>query len=175
MGREENVASRVKEVPVLMWIPMAVLALFCIVFGVFATGWVVPKLFMPFTGTFEFTGLWNSSFVSLLVLISIVAGILVYVATGMKKMRREDNFIGGEKMQDRTAFPTPEFYKTFTEFKFVSRIYRKAEDKAFDIYDLSKKAVLWLSGRLSNAHTGVLPEYVLWVCAGLIIMLLIMI
>jgi formate hydrogenlyase subunit 3/multisubunit Na+/H+ antiporter MnhD subunit len=175
LGREENLASRVKEVPMLMWLPMTVLALFCIVFGVFATGWVVPKLFMPFTGTFEFSGLWDSSFVSLLVLISIVAGILVYVATGIKKYRRQDSFIGGETMQDRAAYPTPEFYKTFTEFGFVSRIYRKAEEKAFDIYDLSRKAILWLSKGLSNAHTGVLPSYVLWVCAGLIIMLLIMI
>lgn len=175
LGRQDSLASTVKEVPALMWIPMTVLALFCIVFGVFASGWVVPELFMPFTGNFEFTGIWNSSFVSLLVLISIVAGILVYVATGMKKFRRQDSFIGGEKMQDRTAYPTPEFYKTFTEFGIVSRVYRLAEKKVFDIYDLSKKAVLWLSNRLSSAHTGVLPEYVLWVCAGLIIMLLIMI
>jgi len=175
LGREENKTPKVKEVPAAMWLPMAVLALICVVFGVFATDWIVPKLFMPVTGPFAFSGLWNSSLVSLLVLISIIAGILIYLAAGIKKYRREDSFIGGEKMQDRAAYPAPEFYKTFTEFGLVSKIYRKAGEKAYDIYDLSKKAVLWLSGRLSSAHTGVLPEYVLWVCAGLIIMLLIMI
>ncbi len=77
-------------------------------------------------------------------------------------------------MQDRTAYPATEFYKTFTEFSFVSRIYKRAEEKAFDIYDISKHAVFWFSGKLSNAHTGLLPAYVIWVCAGLIIMLLIM-
>ncbi len=66
LGREEPAFSKIKEVPILMWLPMAVLALFCIVFGVFATGWIVPKLFMPVTGAFTFSGLWSSSFVSLL-------------------------------------------------------------------------------------------------------------
>ena len=167
--------AKIKEVPVLMWLPMAVLALFCIIFGVFATGLVIPKLFMPVTGSFTFSGLWSSSFVSLLVLISIVLGLLIYLATGRKKFRTEDNFIGGEKKEKLgAAYPAPEFYKTFTEFSFISRIYKRAEEKAFDIYDLSKNAVLWFSGKLSNAHTGVLPGYVIWVCAGLIIMLLIM-
>jgi multicomponent Na+:H+ antiporter subunit A len=174
LGREEPAFSKIKEVPILMWLPMAVLALFCIVFGVFATGWIVPKLFMPVTGAFTFSGLWSSSFVSLLVLISIILGLLVYLAAGKKKFRTEDSFIGGEKMQDRAAYPATEFYKTFTEFSFISRIYKRAEDRAFDIYDISKHAVFWFSGKLSNAHTGLLPAYVIWVCAGLIIMLLIM-
>ncbi len=175
LGREEPSLSHVKEAPLLMWLPMASLAVFCIISGVFATGWVVPKLFMPVAGTFTFSGLWSSSFVSLLVLISIILGFLIYLATGKKKFRTEDSFIGGEKMQDRTAYPATEFYKTFTEFSFISRIYKRAEDKAFDIYDISKHAVFWFSGKLSNAHTGLLPAYVIWVCAGLIIMLLIMI
>ena len=53
-------------------------------------------------------------------------------------------------------------------------MYKKAEEKWFDIYDVSKQFVLWFSHQLSRAHTGVLPAYVIWVFAGLIIMLLIM-
>jgi|AMWB02.1.fsa_nt_gi multicomponent Na+:H+ antiporter subunit A len=176
LGRRDPAMDKIREVPFLMWFPMAVLALFCIVFGVFATGIIIPKLFTPVVGSFTFNGLWSSSFVSLLVLISIILGFLIYLATGRKKFRTEDNFIGGENKEMLGAsFPAPEFYKTFSEFRLFSRIYEKAEEKAFDIYDLSKKAVFWLSGGLSNAHTGVLPGYVIWVCAGLIIMLLIMI
>jgi len=176
LGRRDPAKAKIGEVPFLMWIPMAILALFCVIFGVFATGIIIPKLFMPVVGSFTFSGLWSSSFVSLLVLISIILGFLIYLATGKKKFRAEENFIGGEQMDKMQAsYPAPEFYKTFTEFSFFSRIYRRAEEKAFDIYDLSKKVVLWLSERLSSAHTGVLPGYVIWVCAGLIIMLLIMI
>ncbi len=175
LGRRDPALAGVREVPVLMWLPMALLALLCVFFGVFATGIAIPKLFTPAVGPFTFSGLWSSSLVSLLVLISIVLGFLIYLATGMKRFRTGDIFIGGEKIERLGAsYPAPEFYKTFTEFSIFSRIYKLAEARVFDIYDLSKQGVLWLSNRLSSAHTGVLPAYVIWVCAGLIIMLLIM-
>ncbi len=176
LGRREPWLDKIREVPFLMWAPMAILALLCVLFGVFATEVVIPRLFTPVVGAFTFSGLWSSSFVSLLVLISIILGMLIYLALGKKKYRTEESFVGGETMEKLGAsYPAPEFYKTFTEFGLFSKIYKRAEEKAFDIYDLSKGAVLWLSGRLSSAHTGVLPGYVIWVCAGLIIMLLIII
>jgi formate hydrogenlyase subunit 3/multisubunit Na+/H+ antiporter MnhD subunit len=175
LSRRKPEFENVREVPVLMWMPLVVLALLCIVLGVFATNLVVPKLFMPVTGIFQFTGFWNSMYVSFLVLISIILGIIIYLATNIKKFRTDDSFIGGEKIQEQTGYPTPEFYKTVTEFRFFSWIYKKAEAKWFDIYDLSKQFVLWVSHQFSEAHTGVLPGYILWVFAGLIIMLLIMI
>ncbi len=175
LGRRNPGMESVREVPLLMWLPMALLALACLFFGVFATDLVIPKLFTPAAGPFAFSGIWSSSFVSLLVLISIILGFLIYLAAGRKKFRTGDLFIGGEKIEKLDAsYPAPEFYKTFTEFSLFSRIYKMAEAKAFDLYDLSKQAVFWLSGRLSIAHTGVLPGYVIWVCTGLIIMLLIM-
>jgi multicomponent Na+:H+ antiporter subunit A len=175
LSRRKTNFETVKEVPILMWMPMAILALSCVVFGIFATNYVVPRIIMPVTGEFQFIGFWNSTFVSFLVLLSIVLGIIVYLATSLKKFRTEDNFIGGEKIQDKTGYPTSEFYKTIGEFRFFSWVYKKAEEKWFDIYDLSKQGVLWLSHQLSEAHTGVLPGYILWVVAGLIVMLLIMI
>jgi hypothetical protein len=99
----------------------------------------------------------------------------VYLIPGLKKFRTEDSFIGGEKFQDETGYPTPEFYKTISEAGFFSWMYKKAARKWFDIYEVSKQFVLWLSHQLSSSHTGVLPGYIIWACAGLIIMLLIMI
>ncbi|MFZ0280923.1 MAG: hypothetical protein WAL29_04695, partial [Bacteroidales bacterium] len=174
LGRRKTALEKIREVPVLMWVPIAILALTCIVFGVLATNVIVPKLFMPISGEFVFSGFWNSTFVSVLVLVSIILGFLVYLIPGIKKLRTEDSFIGGESIQDQTSYPTPEFYKTIGEFRFFSWMYKKAEEKWFDIYDLSKGGVLWFSHRLSMAHTGVLPVYVIWVIAGLIIMMLIM-
>ena len=174
LSRRKAAFEKIHEVPALMWMPMVVLALLCIVFGVFATNFIVPKLIMPVTGEFGFTGFWNSTFVSILVLISIILGIIVYLATNIKKFRTEDSFIGGERIQDQTSYPTTEFYKTIGEFSLFTWMYKKAEEKWFDIYDLSKHFVLWFSHKLSEAHTGILPGYVVWVFAGLIIMLLIM-
>jgi formate hydrogenlyase subunit 3/multisubunit Na+/H+ antiporter MnhD subunit len=175
LNRRKPEFDKVRDVSFVMWIPLVILSVLCIFFGVFATNFVVPKLFMPVSGEFQFSGFWNSSFVSLLVLVSIVLGIVFYLAFNLKKLRTEDSFIGGEKIQDQTSYPTPEFYKTIGEFRFIGWMYKKAEEKLFDIYDLAKRFVLWVSHRLSEGHTGVLPSYVLWVCAGLIIMLLIMI
>jgi formate hydrogenlyase subunit 3/multisubunit Na+/H+ antiporter MnhD subunit len=174
LGRHKQEFGKIKEVPVMMWFPMIILAIFCIFSGVFATNLIVPKIFVQVTGAFKFNGLWNSSLVSLLVLISIILGIIVYLAMSRKKFRTEDSFIGGEKIQDLTGYPTPEFYKTIGEFRLFSFIYKKAEEKWFDIYDISKRFVLWFSHQLSETHTGVLPGYVIWVFAGLIIMLLVM-
>jgi len=175
LSRSKTAFENIREVPFQMWIPLLILAFFCIFFGVFATNLIVPKLFMPVSGEFEFTGFWNSSSVSFLVLISFILGFIIYLAAGLKKFRTEDSFIGGEKIQDQTAYPTPEFYKTIGEIGFFSWMYKKAEKKWFDIYDLAKQFVLWTSHKLSEAHTGVLPGYIIWAFAGLIIMLLIMI
>jgi formate hydrogenlyase subunit 3/multisubunit Na+/H+ antiporter MnhD subunit len=175
LSRRKKEFEGIREVPVLMWIPQIILAIFCIFFGVFATNFVVPKLFMQVTGQFEFTGFWNSSFVSLLVLISMIFGVILYLSVNIKKFRTEDSFVGGEKIQDQTSYSTHEFYKSIGEFRLFSWIYKKAEERWFDIYDLAKQFVLWLSHQLSEAHTGVLPGYILWVVAGLIVMLLIMI
>jgi formate hydrogenlyase subunit 3/multisubunit Na+/H+ antiporter MnhD subunit len=175
LGRQRPEFKNVREVPVLMWIPQVLLAVLCIFSGVFAVNFVVPKFFMPVSGVFQFEGFWNSSFVSLLVLTSIILGVIVYLVFSIKKFRTEDSFIGGEKIQDQTGYSTPEFYKTISEFRIFSWIYEKAEKRWFDIYDVSKKFVLGLSHQLSEAHTGVLPAYIIWVFAGLIVMLLIMI
>jgi formate hydrogenlyase subunit 3/multisubunit Na+/H+ antiporter MnhD subunit len=175
LSRRNSELEGVREVPLMMWIPLIILSAFCIFFGVFATNFIVPKLFMPVSGTFQFSGFWNSSFVSLLVLISIILGIILYLALNLRKFRTEDSFIGGEKIQDQTSYSTLEFYKTIGEFRFFAWMYKKAEEKWFDIYDLSKSFVLWMSHQLSEEHTGVLSGYVIWVFAGLIVMLLIMI
>jgi formate hydrogenlyase subunit 3/multisubunit Na+/H+ antiporter MnhD subunit len=175
LSRRKPEFKDVREVPVMMWLPLIILSVLCLFFGVFATNIVVPKLLMPVSGTFELHGFWNSSIVSLLVLISIVLGIIVYLALNLKKFRSEESFIGGERIQEQTGYSTPEFYKTLGEFKFIGWIYKKAEEKYFDIYEQSKRFVLWSSHQLSEGHTGVLPGYVIWVFAGLIIMLLIMI
>ena len=175
LGRRRSEFENIREVSFMMWLPMILLAVCCIFLGVFATNYVVPKLFMPVSGDFQFRGFWNSSGVSLLVLISIILGIVLYLSFNLKKFRTEDSFIGGEKIQDQTSYPTTEFYKTLSEFRPLSWVYMKAEKRWFDIYDLSKQFVLWLSHQLSEAHSGVLPVYIIWVFAGLIIMLLIMI
>lgn len=175
LGRKKDEFMGIHEVPALMYLPMLFLAIVCIVFGVFASNFIVPRLLMPVTGNFEYAGIWNSSFITLLILVSVGLGILLYWIGDLKKFRREDSFIGGEKADDTISYPVTEFYKTIRDFGFFSWIYRKAEEKWFDLYDLSKRLTLGFSNLLSKAHTGVLPDYSIWVSVGLILMLILMI
>jgi hypothetical protein len=135
----------------------------------------VPRLFEPVTGSFEFTGIWASSTVGILFLVSIALGILIYYAGNFKNFRTSENFIGGEKMQEETSFSTLEFYKSFQEFGWLSNMYRRAREKWFDLYQLGGKFIRWLGRGLSRAHTGILHDYTLWVFAGLLLLLIILI
>jgi formate hydrogenlyase subunit 3/multisubunit Na+/H+ antiporter MnhD subunit len=175
LGRRRDELKDVKEVGIMMWLPQVILALLCIGLGVFATNYVIPKTFIPIAGKFEYIGSWNSTTISLLILISIILGIVIYLAGSLKKIRTSDSFIGGEKFQDETGYSAVEFYNTIANQSIFSFIYKKAEDKWFDIYDISKKAILWLNKKLSLAHNGLLSNYAIWILAGLIIMLLFLI
>ena len=158
-----------------MWVPMIVLALTCIGFGVFASKLVVPKLFMPVSGEFEYTGIWASSTVSLLVLVSIILGLVIYWLGNTKNFRTSDSFVGGEKIQEETSFSTLEFYKSIQEFKWLDTMYSKARDRYFDLYDLLRRFITWMGGIFSRIHTGILHDYTLWVFAGLVILLILLV
>ena len=175
LGRQQKQNSQIREVSPVMWIPMLILALVCIGFGVFATGQVIPRLIMPVSGSFEYTGSWASSTVSLLVLASIALGILIYFMGNLKNFRTSDSFVGGDKIQEETSFSTLEFYKSFQEFRWLDTMFRRAKDRWFDLYDLSGRFISWLGGMFGRLHTGILHDYTLWVFAGLVILLLLLI
>jgi hypothetical protein len=174
-GHLKNGVNLLKKENPLIWIPQILIAVACIAMGVFATNFIIPKLFMPISGTFEFYGMWQSSLVSLLVVGAIALGLLIYLLGRVPKYRVEDNFILGEKMEGQTGFSPLEYYKTISKAGILSFIYRKAEQKWFDIYDLSKSVVLGFSKGLSLCHNGLLPLYLIWILAGLLIMLVIFI
>ena len=172
MGRRNQELENVKEVNLLMLCPKIILALICISFGVFATGYFIPKIFYPITGEFELVGVWQSSFISLLVVLSIILGLLVYLLGNIKNFRTSDSFVGGENWEEKAAFPVTGFYETIRNAKVLKFMYDKAEKRWFDIYDLTKHLVLDSNKLLSKVHTGILTDYTIWLFAGLAIMLI---
>ncbi len=174
LGRKSKTLDKVREVSPLMWGPGILLALVCLVFGIFAASWVVPRIIMPLYGSFEYTGIWQSTTVSILILASIVLGVLIYWLAGGHRFRTDEIFIGGETTRDQTDFPVTGFYKTIQSFRFFSVIYKQAEKKWFDIYDVTAKIVFSLGNLLSKAHTGVLTAYAIWIFAGLVLFMLIL-
>jgi formate hydrogenlyase subunit 3/multisubunit Na+/H+ antiporter MnhD subunit len=175
LGRSRKDTGKIREAHFLLYAPVLILALVCVVFGVMATKFVVPEILMKVTGDFTYSGIWNSAMVSLLVAISIILGIVIYLAGNIRKMRTSDSFIGGEELQDETGYSALEFYKSFSEFRWLRWMYKKAEAHLFDIYDQLRHFHLWISKPLSRAHSGYLHDYAIWVLAGLIILLIILI
>ncbi len=174
LGSRKQIYEHVKEVKVVQWIPMAILAVICIWFGAFATKYIVRELFMPVTGEFSFTGTWDSSLLAWLVLASVVIGVLIYWLGSFKKMRRADSFIGGEKVEEQHDYPVTGFYTTLTTAPVLSTIYSWAEKKYFDLYYLFKWLVLGLNKVFSFFHTGVLNRYAFWIYGGFVILLVLM-
>src|SRR6056297_60702 len=172
LGRRSEAFDNIKEVNFLMWFPKIILALICLGFGIFATSWVVPKLFYSYTGAFDFVGAWPSNTVSLLILFSIILGFIIYLIGNIKNMRTADSFIGGESFRDSTEYNVTEFYNTIREFKFLKSIYSKAEKRWFDIYTLLKQFFYGMNFIFSKMHTGVLTTYAIWFFAGFIIIIL---
>jgi formate hydrogenlyase subunit 3/multisubunit Na+/H+ antiporter MnhD subunit len=129
LGRRKKEFETIKEVNILMWLPKLILALICLGFGIFATTWVVPKLFHPYVGEFSFTGIWQSTNVSILILVSIILGIIIYLIGNIKNMRTADSFIGGEKLHEESEFQVTEFYNTVRELKPLDTIYKKGREE----------------------------------------------
>lgn len=175
LGRRDQKFAKVKEVSFLMWLPQIVIAIVCVGFGVFAAKFVIPTLIEPVAGKLDYVGIWQSQSVSILILVSVVVGFLIYLYGNLKNHRISDSFIGGEKLQEEMNFSPLDFYQTIKNFKFLSFFYRKAEKKWFDIYDIFKNIFLWLNKIFSDAHNGLLPRYVFWYISGMLILLLILI
>jgi formate hydrogenlyase subunit 3/multisubunit Na+/H+ antiporter MnhD subunit len=175
LGRKPDKMEGIREVSILMWLPTLILALTCTIFGILASQTIIPKMIDPLVGGFQYQGIWQSTTIAVLILVSIILGFVIYLAGNINKFRTEDSFIGGETFREEAGYSVTEFYKTIREYKLFSRIYDWAEQKWFDIYELSKKITLGFSHWLSLAHTGTLTLYAIWILAGLIIMFVVLI
>ncbi|NMB71661.1 MAG: hypothetical protein GYA22_05885 [Bacteroidales bacterium] len=171
-ARREELAS-VKESNGFQCTPPVTLALLCLASGILASGLVIPRMIMPLYQKFDFVGFWNSELISILVILSFVLGFLFYAMHKLVKIRVAESFTGGEPKKEEKPVVVGDFYLNITRAPFFEVIYRMAEKKWFDIYAWGKELVLATGKGLSILHTGLLPLYVLWAAAGLIILLLV--
>jgi NADH:ubiquinone oxidoreductase subunit 5 (subunit L)/multisubunit Na+/H+ antiporter MnhA subunit len=168
--KSQGAAGKVKEVGPLMWAPQAILAVLCVVFGVFAYRIPLRFFIAPSIGqAFSFSGIWGSGLASMLVIIAIGLGGLIYLLGTVRSARQTEVFMGGEILKDvpQMRVSGTEFYKTIKDMPVVSTLYALAERKVFDIYDLGVKATFGFNRLLSYLHNGVLPTYLAWCLLGM--------
>ncbi len=171
----------IQKTPASMLLPIVMLAVSCIVFGVFANAVPLDLLIYPAVSA-ELSGVWWSGQATLLILIAVACGGVLYAVTIFAgRLRRCETYIGGERLKDvylsgedtgpnrHVEVTGVDFYDAVEKLPGLRQLYRLARRKAFDIYDLGAKATTYLVGLLRAAHTGALPLYVAWVLVGVLI------
>ena len=63
-----------------------------------------------------------------------------------------------------------DFYQTIQEMGILKVIYKLAEKKVFDVYEIGSKITSGFNGILRHMHNGVLPTYMAWCLLGMIIL-----
>ncbi|MFH1354707.1 MAG: proton-conducting transporter membrane subunit [Candidatus Omnitrophota bacterium] len=164
--------AKVSEVSWPMWLPCVILALICIIFGVFANQLPLKYFILPSVGEVSFLGVWYARLASLMILVGFIVGILIFRFKGLTPNFREDSsFTGGEPITaeiDQNRVTGTEFYNTIKDIGILRAVYKKAEAGVFDIYEQLRKATFLISGFLRYLHNGILPTYLVWCLLGMI-------
>ncbi|GAB4232518.1 MAG: hypothetical protein Kow00109_05020 [Acidobacteriota bacterium] len=174
-GLSDTRLAKVQEVGWSMRGPALVLAALCVLFGIFAAAgplawWIEPAL----PGEVSLIGVWSPGSATLLLAAAVVVGFLIYAWTAFPRLREVEPFVGGEYLRDypEMRISGVDFYRTVQRLPLVSRIYGWAEQGWFDLYELGRRGVLAVSRGLGVLHSGLLPRYVSWCLAGVLLLLL---
>jgi len=172
LGQRDSVKAKEAkgEVSWAMWLPCVVLAIICLAFGVFANQIPLKYFILPAVKGVTFTGVWYAGLATLLIIIGLVLGLLIFKLRGLRPRLRQDNaFVGAEELDlNRGRVTGTEFYNTIQEFGPLKRIYKRQETGVFDIYEQLKNLVFGIGGFFRYLHNGVLPTYLVWTLLGMI-------
>ena len=173
-------------------VPMIVLALACVVLGLWpqavvqdvlvpgvkeATGVLEPGPTGPTVGSSggalvaKDLGLWNPSQATGLILIGVLLGLLmVWLLAVQKKVRVVRPFLAGEVAgpgDDRWRVPGTHFYETVQKLPVLGPLLGQGEGGQLDPYNWSKRYGKRFVDLLRGLHTGLLGLYVAWCLVGL--------
>lgn len=159
-------------------VPLTVLSLLCIGLGVLA--WKIPfsQYFRPeVAGEVYMPGIWQSGMATLVLVAGLVIGYIIYLAGNAKKARVVDPFVGGETLADNPDMRVSgvDFYRTIKEMGIIRGIYRMAEKKLFDLYEVLQKTAAGFGIIFSFMHNGILSRYFLWFIIGLVVLCIVLI
>ena len=173
LGQAHNEAGmRHNEVSWQMWFPCLVLAGICVLFGVFAYQIPLRYFISPILANQIFIGFWSPGLATILIIAGLILGLIVFKLSRLNLSFRQDSpFIGGETaVLEESRVSGTEFYNTVKEMSVLSKIYKLAEDKFFDIYNLGQRGTFGITNLLRYLHNGVLPTYLVWCLLGMIVM-----
>ncbi len=167
-----------KEVSSSMWLPQVVLALLCVIFGIFAYRIPIRLFIVPSLGEgrqLSYDGIWNAPLATALILAGLLAGFLFFILTKAMPTREEGIFVGGEVLDDNAGIKGTSFYNTIKDIPLIGGMYALAEKKVFDIYEEGAKGTFFFTDILKWLHNGILPTYLVWCLVGMLVLFLVMV
>jgi formate hydrogenlyase subunit 3/multisubunit Na+/H+ antiporter MnhD subunit len=203
LGERPRELNKVREARFEMVMPTLLLALTCIIFGIFAQAIPLKYLILPGLGLeIGEIGFWSPTLATFLIIVGIVLGVVVYLLGTAMKPRRARVFVGGELLDEEASRTTgSNFYTSMDSVDMLKKTYDFGEGGAFDFYNYLGAAangvavlarevfnslvaalyrivgrIVGMVGKLTSLlHTGELYNYVGWVFLGGIIILLILV
>jgi formate hydrogenlyase subunit 3/multisubunit Na+/H+ antiporter MnhD subunit len=164
-----------------MLIPMIVLSVLCIVFGLFAYAiplriWVIPAVtrVLSVPATSAWLGWWSPVTATILILVGVLIGFIIYLAGTFRTPRTSSAYIGGEVLPEDYRVTGVDFYETVESMGFLHTVYGWAMKRAFDAYDIGRAISFYFIKGLRGLHTGVLPDYLTWVLFGLLVLMVVL-
>lgn len=178
-----------------------ILAGLCVVFGILAIRIPIKVFLLPAIGEkIFFPGFWSPGLATLLIIIGIVVGGIIYLLSRVRAPREDISFVGGELTTPDMRVSGDEWYTTVKEYGGLRSLYARALKGAYDFYNWGARffrAVayfvytfgdrlvdyLWrgissiglgISRLIRRTHTGVLTIYILWIVIGIIILLIVL-
>jgi formate hydrogenlyase subunit 3/multisubunit Na+/H+ antiporter MnhD subunit len=173
LGQQTEITHKVKnDVPFEMQLPLVVLSLLCIFFGVFYA-FPLGKFIYPAIGIEAKTiGIWGSSLATLFIIAGLVVGLIIYyIGLMLRSSRMADAYIGGEKETPLQRVKGTEFYNTIKDLPLLSGTYSAQEKGCFDPYvwfGNIGKGITWV---LQQLHSGILPWYLSYSLLGIVVLL----
>ena len=168
-NKQQATSNKQQEMGPTMWIPQVFLAGLCVIFGVFAYRIPLRIFIFPSLGEdVAFSGIWNANLATALLLMGILIGMIIYFFGTITKAREAETFVGGEVLERQPEMRVSgvEFYHTIKNLPFLGAIYKLAEKKVFDLYNIGTKITFIFTNILRYIHNGVLSSYLSWCLLG---------
>lgn len=204
LGQHPAQLERVREVPLTMWLPPFLLALACILFGVFAYRLPLGGLIIPGLKFYQLnlTGVWSPIPATLLLIAALGVGAFIYFLGTAARPVTGRTFVGGEQIgyEEESRVPGTAFYSSVKQMPIVGELLIFGERGAFDLYnwllgtfrvvgyafregvdrtlqtltEFVGKLIYYFGLGLSRVHTGNLPLYLSWVFLGAVLFYLLL-
>ena len=203
LGQRPAALARTREAGFAMWLPPVVLAFVCVLFGIFA--YQIPLRGLIYPGLpllVEPVGIWQPVLTTLLVLVALGIGVVVYLFGTARRPTAARTFVGGESTaEDEEGRVTgTAFYTPVKHLPILDELLKYGEKGAFDIYnwltgtlralglvfrqvvdrvltalfEFAGALARWAGRGLSYISNGNLPLYVAWVFLGATVFFLVL-